>query len=44
MHKKLWLQSHFEDPATDTRIILKWMLEKQGGRVWFRIETSGRFL
>jgi hypothetical protein len=38
-----------EDLGVDGMIILEWLLEKYGGKVWtgfiwFRIGTSGRFL
>jgi hypothetical protein len=46
-----WLKErdHLEDLGFDGRIILSWILRKQGGRVWFglielRIGISGGLL
>jgi hypothetical protein len=54
MHTKSWSENltgrgHKEDLGVDGRIVLKWILEKWGGKVWagfiwFRTETSGRLL
>jgi hypothetical protein len=54
MHTKYWSvnvrgRDHSEDLDVDGRIILEWILEKYGGKVWtecicLRIETSGGFL
>jgi hypothetical protein len=40
---------HLEDVSVDGRIILEWILGKQGGRmwlgcIWLRIWTSGEHL
>jgi hypothetical protein len=37
---------HSKDLGIDGRIVLRWILEKQGGKlwtrlIWLRIETSG---
>jgi hypothetical protein len=50
MHTKFWLEclkgrDHLEDQRIDRRIILKWILGKQGlgvwtGFLWLRIGTS----
>jgi hypothetical protein len=43
-------RDHLEDLGRDGKIILEWILEKYGGRLWrtgciqLRIETSGRLL
>jgi hypothetical protein len=42
-------KNHSEDLVVDGRILLEWLLEKQGGRVWIRciwlrIGSSGRIL
>jgi hypothetical protein len=39
MYEKLWSENlkgrdHSEDLRVDERIMLEWMLEKQGGKVW----------
>jgi hypothetical protein len=39
MRTKFWLESlkernHSEDLGTDERIVLQWILEKQGWKVW----------
>jgi hypothetical protein len=54
MHTKFWsgklkVRVHMEDLNIDKRIILDWILEKEGGEawtglVWLRIRTSGGFL
>jgi hypothetical protein len=41
-------KDHLNDPGADGRIILKYILWKQGARVWtgfiwLRIRTSGKF-
>jgi hypothetical protein len=45
MHMKFWSENlrgrdYMEDLGTDRKIILEWILEKQGGKVW----TTGRLL
>jgi len=54
MHILCWLEhlegrDLLEDLGVAEKIILKWMLEKLGcklwaGSIWFRIRTSGRVL
>jgi hypothetical protein len=54
MSTVFWLENlqrrdHSEELDADLRIILEWILRKQGGKVWtgciwLRIRTSGRFL
>jgi hypothetical protein len=51
MHTKFWPENlkrrdHSEDLVVDGKIILEWILEKYGGKVWIgftwlRIETGG---
>jgi hypothetical protein len=54
MHTVIWLENlkerdHSEDGGVDGKIILKWILGKQSGKVWIeyiwlRIESSGGLL
>jgi hypothetical protein len=54
MHRKFWLQNlagrdHLQDTGMSGRVILEWILEKQGGKVWtgfiwLGIGTSGGLL
>jgi hypothetical protein len=55
MSTKFWSEKlkgvidHPEDQSVDGRIILEWILEKQGekvwtGCIWLRIKTSDRLL
>jgi hypothetical protein len=54
VHTVFWLENlkgreHTEEPGTDGKIILEWILGKQDGKVWtgyiwLRIGTNGRFL
>jgi hypothetical protein len=42
-------RGHLKDVGLDGRIILQWILEKQGGKlrtgfIWFRMKTSGGIL
>jgi hypothetical protein len=51
---KFWSENlkgrgHSEDVSANGRMILKWILEEQGGKlwtecIWLRIGTSGRHL
>jgi hypothetical protein len=51
MHTGFWWgnlkeRGHIEDPHVDERVILKWIVEEQNGRVWtglrrLRMGTSG---
>jgi hypothetical protein len=47
--ESLKVRDHLEDLGLYGKIILKWLIRKQGGRVWtgiiwFRIDTVGRLL
>jgi hypothetical protein len=54
MHTKFWSEilkgrNHSEDLGADVKIILEWILEKYGGKVWpeciwLRIGTNGGLL
>jgi len=54
VHTKFWLEifkgrEHLEDLGIDGKIILEWILDKFGGKVWtefiwFRIGSSGWLL
>jgi hypothetical protein len=54
MPRKSWLENltgrnHSDDLGVNGRIILEWILEKQGGKlrigfIWLRIGTRGRLL
>jgi hypothetical protein len=54
MHKKFWLRNLkgrvlMEDVGVDGKMILEWILEKEGGQmctgcIWLRIRTSGGLL
>jgi hypothetical protein len=54
MHTKFWPETlngrdDSEDRSIDGKIILEWILGKQGGKVWtgciwVRIQTNGRLL
>jgi hypothetical protein len=54
MHTEFWLENlegrnHLGDLSIDERIILKWILKKQGmrmwtGFMWLRIRTNSRLL
>jgi len=54
MHTKFWLENlkgrdHSEDLDVDGRVILQWILQKYGGKLWtgfmwLKIKTSGGLL